>query len=99
MASEPSTAKPDSVPPVTVTSPSTKPVGTSLKVKVIPAVSPVFRAASSVVIATVGETVSTAWVYVAGAVATLPAPSVTPVVSVVREMSAVLVAAGVTTKV
>ena len=86
------------VPPEAVILLVSNPVTSSENVNVN-VTSPLAAVVASSVIATVGETVSTAWVYVAGAVATLPAPSVTPVVSVVREMSAVLVAAGVTTKV
>ena len=47
-----------SVPPVVVMSPSTNPVGASLKVKVIVAVSPTFSAATLLVIDSVGASVS-----------------------------------------
>ena len=47
-----------SVPPVVVTSAAAKPVGASLKVKVMVAVSPALRALALLVIATVGAKVS-----------------------------------------
>ena len=48
------TARPLNVPPVVVVSPAAKPVGASLKVKVMVAVWPAFRAATLLVIARVG---------------------------------------------
>ena len=47
-----------SVPPVVVTSDAAKPVGTSLKVKVMVAVSPALRALALLVIARVGGVAS-----------------------------------------
>ena len=64
------------VPPVTVTSLVSKPVGASLNANVIVAVSPIFSAVLSLVIATVGATVSMVMLGVVPATPALPATSV-----------------------
>ena len=65
-----------SVPPVVVTSDAAKPVGASLKVKVMVAVSPALTALTLLVMASVGAEVSILMVGVA------PAPPLLPVASV-----------------
>ena len=65
-----------SVPPVVVTSDAAKPVGASLKVKVMVAVWPVTRVAALLVIARVGASVSMLMVGVVPAPPLLPAASV-----------------------
>ena len=65
-----------SVPPVVVTSDAAKPVGASLKVKVMVAVSPALRALALLVIARVGASVSMLIVGVVPAPPLLPAASV-----------------------
>ena len=75
MASLPFTAKPLSVPPVVAISSAAKPVGASLKVKVMVAVSPILTAATSLVMARVGARVSMLIVGVVPAPPVLPAAS------------------------
>ena len=70
------TARPDSVPPLVVMSEATKPVGASLKVKVMVAVSPEMRLETSLVMARVGAAVSKVSVGVVAAPPVLPAASV-----------------------
>ena len=70
------TARPDSVPPLVVISESVKPLGASLKVKVMLAVSPVTRALRSLVILKVGAAVSNVSVGVVAAPPVLPTASV-----------------------
>ena len=65
-----------SVPPVVVTSDAAKPVGASLKVKVMVAVSPALTALTLLVIARVGAKVSILIVGVDPAPPLLPAASV-----------------------
>ena len=65
-----------SVPPVVVTSDAAKPVGASLKVKVMVAVSPALTALALLVMARVGATVSILIVGVVPAPPLLPAASV-----------------------
>lgn len=62
------TAKPERVPPLVAMSPAAKPTGASLKVKVTVAVSPILTAATPLVMAKVGGTVSTLMLRVAVAV-------------------------------
>ena len=69
------TARALNAPPVVVTSDAAKPVGASLKVKVMVAVSPILSAATLLVIASVGASVSMLMV---GAV---PAPPLLPAAS------------------
>ena len=70
------TARLFNVPPVVVTSDAAKPVGASLKVKVIVAVSPALRALALLVIVRVGASVSILMVGVVPAPPLLPAASV-----------------------
>ena len=64
------------MPPVVVTSDAAKPVGASLKVKVMVAVSPILSAATLLVIASVGASVSMLMVGVVPEPPLLPAASV-----------------------
>ena len=70
------TARPDSVPPLVMMSESVKPLGASLKVKVMLAVSPLTRALRSLAIVKVGAAVSNVSVGVVPARPVLPAASV-----------------------
>ena len=80
------TAKPDSVPPLVMMSESVKPLGASLKAKVILAVSPVTRALWSLVIVKVGAAVSNV------SVGVMPAPPVLPAASVYAPLETVMLA-------
>ena len=70
------TARALNVPPVVVTSDAANPVGASLKVKVMVAVSPALRALALLVIVRVGASVSMLIVGVVPAPPLLPAASV-----------------------
>ena len=70
------TAKPDSVPPLVMMSESVKPLGASLKVKVMVAVWPAIRLETALVMASVGAAVSNVSVGVVPARPVLPAASV-----------------------
>ena len=86
------------LPLATVTLLASKPVTDSLKVKV-KVTAPVATAAVSSVMARVGMMVSNGWLICAGAVAWLPAASVTPVVLTSTVMVPCAPASGVTTRV
>ena len=85
------TARPDSVPPLVVMSEAAKPLGASLKVKVMVAVWPAIRLETSLVIARVGAVVSANVVskLIDGLV---PAPPVLPTASVYRPLETVMLA-------
>ena len=74
------------MPPVVTTSPASKPVGASLKLKVMTAVCPAFRALALLVIASVGATMS---MLIAGVV---PAAPLLPAKSVYRPLATVMLA-------
>ena len=77
-----------SVPPIVVMSAAVKPLGGSLKVKVIAAVSPAFTAATSLVIDSVGLSVSTVTDRV-------PAMLIFPAVSVANALNVVPASVGI----
>ena len=83
------TAKPLSVPLLVTTSPAAKPVGASLKVKLMVAVSPALSADLLLVMASVGARVSMAMVGV------VPAPPLLPAASVYRLEATVMLALAV----
>ena len=80
------TARPDSVPPLVMMSEAAKPLGASLKVKVMVVVWPAIRLETALVITRVGAAVSKA------SVGVVPAPPVLPAASVYAPLETVMLA-------
>ena len=91
----PDPAKVDKVPPTVVILPSTKVEEASLRVKVMVAVSPIFKAVLLEAMVMVGATVSTVMEIVLEAMLLLPAPSVKVPTATLKVAVVVLVTVGI----
>ena len=91
----PDPAKLDKVPPTVVILPSTKVEEASLRVKVMVAVSPIFKAVLLEAMVMVGATVSTVMEIVLEAMLLLPAPSVKVPTATLKVAVVVLVTVGI----